>query len=94
MRCGILKNVNKKFKKVWIFIAEGISDHIFAYYDSLLPIDSDEIIKDFKYGWIIPNGDIKKGKNSHLFGEITIKAIPPIYIWHPKNLKKTSILNG
>ena len=24
-------------------------------------------IKDFKYGWIIPNVDIKKGTNSHFF---------------------------
>jgi hypothetical protein len=29
----------------------------------------------------IPNVDRKKGKHSHFFGEITIKAIPPIYIY-------------
>ena len=39
-------------------------------------------LKEFKYIWIIPNGDIKKSKHSHFFGEITIKAIPPIYILH------------
>ena len=37
-------------------------------------------LKDFKCGWIIPNLDIKKGENSHFFGEITTKASPPIYI--------------
>ena len=33
-----------------------------------------------KCGLIIHNVDIKKGKNSHVFGEITIKASPPIYL--------------
>ena len=37
-------------------------------------------LREFKCGWIIHNVDIKKGKNSHLFGEIPIKASPPIYI--------------
>ena len=37
-------------------------------------------LKDFKCGWIIHNVDIKKGKNSQIFGEITIKASPPIYV--------------
>ena len=36
-------------------------------------------LKDFKCGWIIPKVDKKKGKNSQFFGEITIKASPPIY---------------
>ena len=36
-------------------------------------------LKDFKCGLIIPNVDIKKGKNSQFFGEITIKASPSIY---------------
>ena len=30
---------------------------------------------------IIPNVDLKKGKNSNFFGEITIKESPPIYIY-------------
>ena len=38
-------------------------------------------LKDFKCGRIIPNVDIKKGNNSQFFGEITIKANPPIYIF-------------
>ena len=37
-------------------------------------------LKDFKCGGIIPNVDIKKGGNSQSFGEITIKASPPIYV--------------
>ena len=37
-------------------------------------------VEDFKCGWIILNVDIKKGENSQLFGEITIKVSPPIYI--------------
>ena len=41
-------------------------------------------LKDFKCVWIIPNVDIKKGTNSHFFGEITIKASPPIYILEGK----------
>ena len=58
-------------------------DHIFAYYDLLLPISSDLItnVIDFKYSWIIPNVDIKKGKKSHFFGEIALKASPPIYLY-------------
>ena len=50
-------------------------------------------LKDFKYGSIIPNVDIKKGKNSPFFGEITIKAIPPIYLISPynKNCKTRSL---
>ena len=34
-------------------------------------------LKDFKWGWIIHNLDIKKGKNFPLFGEKTIRASPP-----------------
>ena len=40
-------------------------------------------IKDFKCGWIIPVVDIKKGKNSQFFDEITIKVSPPIYTFCP-----------
>ena len=36
-------------------------------------------LKDFKCGWIVNNVEIIKGKNSQFFGEITIKASPPIY---------------
>ena len=47
-------------------------------------------LKDFTCGWKIPNVDIKKGENSQIFDEITIKASPPIYaIWNKLfNLKK------
>ena len=50
-------------------------------------------LKDFKCGWIIHNVDIKRGKHSQLFGEITIKASPPIYtfIWLLKQKNKTQI---
>ena len=34
---------------------------------------------EFEITKIIPNVDIKKGKNSQFFGEITLKAIPAIY---------------
>ena len=37
-------------------------------------------LKNFKCGWIVNNVDINKGKNSHFFGETTIKASPPIYV--------------
>ena len=37
--------------------------------------------KDFKCGWIINNVNINKGKNFQFFGEITIKASPPIYLY-------------
>ena len=36
-------------------------------------------LKDFKCGGIIPNVDINKEKYFQFFGEITIKASPPIY---------------
>ena len=35
--------------------------------------------KEFKCGGIVPIVDIKKGKNSQIFDEITIRASPPIY---------------
>ena len=35
--------------------------------------------KDFKCGGIVPIVDIKKGENSQIFDEITIRASPPIY---------------
>ena len=41
-------------------------------------------LKDFKCGWIILNMDKKKGKNSHFFGQITIKASPPISVFEQK----------
>ena len=36
-------------------------------------------LKDFKSGLIIHKVDIKRAKSSQFFGEITIKASPPIY---------------
>ena len=41
----------------------------FAYYDSLLPAGSDEITKRLLMWFVIPNVGIKKGENSHFFGE-------------------------
>ena len=44
-------NFNQKFKKSFDLIAESMQifvNHILVYYDSPLPIGSDEIIKTFK----------------------------------------------
>ena len=49
---------------------QRLFDHIFAYYDLLLPIGSEEIAKRLQM-WL---------NNPQFFGEITIKASPPIYI--------------
>ena len=70
-----LKKIQPKNQESLNLIAELMQrflDHIFAYYDSPLPIGSDEIIKRLQM-WIIHNVDIKKGKNSQFLGEITIK---------------------
>ena len=55
-------------------------DHIFAYYDSLLSIGSDEITKRLQMLLNNPQYGQKEGENSQFFSEITIKASPPIYI--------------
>ena len=55
--------------------------HIFAYYDSPLPISgSDEIIKRLQMSLNNPQCGHKEGQKFPFFGEITIKASPPIYI--------------
>ena len=59
---------------------QGFFDHIFAYYDSLLPLGSDEITKILQMWLNNPQCGHKEGENSEFFGEITIKASPPIYI--------------
>ena len=54
-------------------------DHIFfAYYDSLLPIGSDEIMKGLQMLLNNLQCGHKEGENSQFFGEINIKASPPI----------------
>ena len=54
-------------------------DHIFAYYDSLLPIGSDENTKRLQM-WLNNRQCGHKEQEKFLFfGEITIKASPPIY---------------
>ena len=49
LRYDILKIVYSKFKKVWIWLMSECQtvffSHSFAYYDSLLPIGTDEITK-------------------------------------------------
>ena len=60
-------------------------DHIVAHYDSLLPIDSDEIIKRLQIWLNNPKCGQKKGKNSKNFGEIAIKASPFIYAIYKNN---------
>ena len=61
-----------------------IFDNIFAYYDSLLPIGSDEITKSLQMWLNNPQSGHKEGENSQFFGEITIMANPTIYL--KKNL--------
>ena len=38
-------------------------------------------LKDFTCGWIIKSVDKKKNKKSQIFGDITIKASPPICLY-------------
>ena len=55
-------------------------DPIFAYYDSLLSIGSDEIIRRLQMRSNNPQYGCKEGRKFAIFfGEITIKAIPLIY---------------
>ena len=61
-------------------INDNIFDNIFAYYDSLLPIGSDEITKRLQMWLNNLQCGHKEGGKFPFFGEITIKASPPIYI--------------
>ena len=82
---AILKMVNKKFKKVGIWLLSECKDFciiFFAYYDSLLPIGSDEIIKRPNIWLNNPQCGHKEGQKFPIFVEITIKANPPIYEIH------------
>ena len=54
--------------------------HSFAYYDLTLPISSDEIIKRLQMCLNNPQYGHKEGQKFPIFGEITIKASPPIYL--------------
>ena len=56
-------------------------DHIFAYYDWPLPIGLDEMIKRLSMWLTNPQCRPKEGQKFHFFGEITIKASPPTYIF-------------
>ena len=56
-------------------------DNIFAYYDSLLLIGSDEITKRLQMCLNNPQCGHKDGEEFPIFGEITIKASPAIYIY-------------
>ena len=58
-------------------------DHIFAYYDLLVPIGSDEITKRLQMWLYNPQCGHQEGGNSQFFGEITIRASPPIYHTKP-----------
>ena len=53
----------------------------FSYYDLLLPIGSDEIIKRLQMWLNNQQYGHKEGPNSQFFGEITIKASPPISLY-------------
>ena len=60
-------------------------DHIFAYYDSLLSIGSDEITDGLQMWLNNPHCGHKEGENFQFFGEITIKVSPPIYLNYPNS---------
>ena len=82
MRYDFLKIVNSKLKKVWILLLNECKDFSIIFWHNMtrfyLKIQM-KSLKDFKCGWIITNVDIKRGENSQIFDEITIKASPPIW---------------
>ena len=53
--------------------------HIFAFYYLLLPIALDEITKRLQMWLNNPQCEHKEGGKFPIFGEITIKASPPIW---------------
>ena len=55
-------------------------DHIFAYYDSLLPIGKDKITKRLQMWFNNSQCGHKEGENSQFVCEIIIKASPPICV--------------
>ena len=64
MRYDIFKIVNRKFKKDWIWLLSECNDFLiifFKYYDSLLPIGSDEITKRLQMGLNNPQCGHKEG---------------------------------
>ena len=67
MRYEISKIVNQKFKKVWLWFLSEFFDHIFAYYDSLLPIGSYEIIKRLQMWLNNPQCGHTKGQKFPVF---------------------------
>ena len=73
------KNCQPKIQESLNLIAEWMQrfvDHIFAYYDLLLPIGSDKTIKRLQM-WL----NRRRAKFSNFAGEITIKASPPTYVF-------------
>ena len=54
-------------------------DRIFAFYDLLLPVGSDEIIKWLQMWLKHPQCGHEEGQKFPFFGEIAIKASPPTY---------------
>ena len=70
MRYGDFKNCQPKIQESLNLIAEWMqrcSDHIFAYYDSLQPIVSDEINKILKMWLNNPQCGHKEGQKSPNF---------------------------
>ena len=89
MRYKIFLNCQPKNLENFNLTAELIKrffDHIFAYYDSPLPIGSDEIIKILQIWLTNPQCGHKKGQQFPIFDEITIKASPPIYVYVPSSV--------
>ena len=82
MSFEIWKNGRTKIQESLNLIAEWMQRflyHIYAYYDSLLPIGSDEILKSLKILLNNPQCGHKLGQKFPIFfGEITIKASPSI----------------
>ena len=47
--------------------SKDLFDHIFAYYDSIQPLDSDEITKRLQMGLNNPHYGLKEGKKFPIF---------------------------
>ena len=59
---------------------QRLFDPIYVHYDLPLPVCSDVIIKSIQMWLINPQCRHKEKQKIPIFGEIPIKASPPIYI--------------
>ena len=84
MSYEILKIVKQTFQKVGIWLLSECKDFLITFFHIMTHLYLQvqmKSLEDFKWGWIIQNVYIKRGKNSKKFGDITIEASPPIYIF-------------